>query len=73
MSLGIDLDYFQNFQMPVVVVDYVETGLVDDFAGVFVVGMSLVIVLDSPPAFSYLYLYKQTNLENLHKEMQIIQ
>lgn len=69
MSLGIDLDYFQNFQMPVVVVDYVETGLVDDF----VVGMSLVIVLDSPPAFSYLYLYKQTNLENLHKEMQIIQ
>lgn len=70
MSLGIDLDYFQNFQMPVVVVDYVETGLVDDF----VVGMSLeIVVLDFPPAFSYLYLYKQTNLENLHKEMQIIQ
>lgn len=69
MSLGIDLDYFQNFQ-PVVVVDYVETGLVDDF----VVGMSLeIVVLDFPPAFSYLYLYKQTNLENLHKEMQIIQ
>lgn len=55
MSLGIDLDYFQNFQMPVVVVDYVETGLVDDF----VVGMSLeIVVLDFPPAFSYLYLYK---------------